>query len=182
MNAIRADIVPGVTTVDELGDLFRTGYRKDGSGLRHGDTIEAGDLICFQAGLQSFNEDPYWPCTSLCYCGYCLLPARVLSGAGWLAVGCRCCCCCCCCCCCTGFRRSQLAHSLLALSCVTLLRLRPPSVGNVCDVTFEYAYVLEQGQTALPPHLEAAWAEGLKVRKILDANILPGRSVRKTPF
>ena len=84
MNAIRADIVPGVTTVDELGDLFRTGYRKDGSGLRHGDTIEAGDLICFQAGLQSFNEDPYWPCTSLCYCGYCLLPARCLVLAGWL--------------------------------------------------------------------------------------------------
>ena len=58
--------------------------------------------------------------------------------------------------------------------------LRPLSVGNVCDVTFEYAYVLEEGQTALPPHLEAAWAEGLKVRKILDANILPGRSALKT--
>ena len=47
-------------------------------------------------------------------------------------------------------------------------------------MTFEYAYVLEEGHTALPPHLEAAWAEGLKVRKILDANILPGRSALKT--
>ena len=59
-------------------------------------------MICFQAGLQSFNEDPYWP------------------------------------------------------------------YGNVCDVTFEYAYVLDEGETELPRWYAAAWEEGVKVREILD--------------
>ena len=71
-------------------------------------------MICFQAGLQSFNEDPYWP------------------------------------------------------------------YGNVCDVTFEYAYVLDEGETELPRWYAAAWEEGVKVRKILDENILPGRTALRT--
>ena len=71
-------------------------------------------MICFQAGLQSFNEDPYWP------------------------------------------------------------------YGNVCDVTFEYAYVLDEGETELPRWYAAAWEEGVKVREILDENILPGRTALRT--
>ena len=47
-------------------------------------------------------------------------------------------------------------------------------------MTFEYAYVLDEGETELPRWYAAAWEEGVKVRKILDENILPGRTALRT--
>jgi hypothetical protein len=107
-------IVPGQTTVEQLGDVFRRAYRKDGEQLVPGDVVQRGDLVCLQAGLQSFYSDPYWP------------------------------------------------------------------YGNVCEVTFEYAYVLELGETALPERYSSAWAHGTRVRNILDKNVLPGRTAMAT--
>lgn len=52
--------------------------------------------------------------------------------------------------------------------------------GNYCEVSFEYAYVLHEGETELPPKYKAAWDDVLKVRKILDKNIISGRTAGET--
>jgi len=52
--------------------------------------------------------------------------------------------------------------------------------GNFCEVSFEYGYVLKEGETELPPRYKQAWDDVLKVRKILDANIIPGRTAGET--
>jgi len=52
--------------------------------------------------------------------------------------------------------------------------------GNVYEVEFTYAYVLREGETELPPRIKTAWADVMKVRKILDDNIKAGRTAGET--
>jgi hypothetical protein len=52
--------------------------------------------------------------------------------------------------------------------------------GNFCEVSFEYAYVLREGETELPPKYKKAWDDVLKVRKILDKNIKTGQTAGET--
>lgn len=52
--------------------------------------------------------------------------------------------------------------------------------GNHYEVTFEYAYILREGETGLPPKIERAWADVLKVRKVLEDNIKVGRTAGET--
>jgi hypothetical protein len=52
--------------------------------------------------------------------------------------------------------------------------------GNFYEISFEYGYVLREGETELPPKIKKAWADVLKVRKILEDNIKVGRSAGET--
>jgi len=52
--------------------------------------------------------------------------------------------------------------------------------GNFYEVTFEYGYVLREGETELPPKIKKAWADVMKVRKILEDNIKVGRTAGET--
>ncbi len=52
--------------------------------------------------------------------------------------------------------------------------------GNFYDISFEYGYILREGETELPPKIEKAWADVLKVRKILEDNIKVGRTAGET--
>jgi len=52
--------------------------------------------------------------------------------------------------------------------------------GNHYEVTFEYAYILGEGETGLPSKIKKAWADVLKVRKILEDNIEVGRTAGET--
>ena len=48
--------------------------------------------------------------------------------------------------------------------------------GNLYEVEFTYVYVLREGETDLPPKIKKAWADVMKVRKILEDNIKLGRT------
>jgi len=52
--------------------------------------------------------------------------------------------------------------------------------GNFYEISFEYAYILREGETELPPKIERAWADVMKVRKILEDNIKVGRTAGET--
>ncbi len=52
--------------------------------------------------------------------------------------------------------------------------------GNFYEVTFEYGYVLREGETELPPKIKKAWADVMKVREILEDNIKVGRTAGET--
>jgi len=52
--------------------------------------------------------------------------------------------------------------------------------GNFYEVSFEYGYVLREGETELPPKIKNAWADVMKVRKILEDNIKVGRTAGET--
>ena len=52
--------------------------------------------------------------------------------------------------------------------------------GNFYEVAFEYAYILREGETGLPPKIKKAWADVMKVRKILEDNIKVGRTAGET--
>lgn len=52
--------------------------------------------------------------------------------------------------------------------------------GNFYEISFEYGYVLREGETELPPKIKRAWADVLKVRKILEDNIRVGRTAGET--
>jgi len=52
--------------------------------------------------------------------------------------------------------------------------------GNFFEIKQEYGYVLRDGETELPPILKKLWAEGLKIRKVLDDNIKVGRTAGET--
>jgi len=52
--------------------------------------------------------------------------------------------------------------------------------GNHYEITFEYAYILRQGETEPPPKIKRAWADVMKVRKILEDNIRVGRTAGET--
>jgi len=52
--------------------------------------------------------------------------------------------------------------------------------GNLYEVAFEYGYVLRKGETELPPKVKKAWADALKVRKIIEDNVKAGRTAGET--
>jgi len=52
--------------------------------------------------------------------------------------------------------------------------------GNLYDVEFTYVYLLREGETELPPKIRKAWADVMKVRKILEDNIKVGRTAGET--
>jgi len=52
--------------------------------------------------------------------------------------------------------------------------------GNLYEVAFEYGYVLREGETELPPKIKKAWADALKVRKIIEDNVKAGRTAGET--
>lgn len=52
--------------------------------------------------------------------------------------------------------------------------------GNFYEVTFEYGYVLRERENELPPKIKKAWADVMKVRKILEDNIKVGRTAGET--
>ena len=52
--------------------------------------------------------------------------------------------------------------------------------GNFYEVEFAYGYVLREGETELPPKIKKAWADVMKVRKILEDNIKVGRTAGET--
>ncbi len=52
--------------------------------------------------------------------------------------------------------------------------------GNFHEVIFVYGYILREGEIEPPPKIKRAWADVLKVRKILDKNIRSGRTAGET--
>jgi hypothetical protein len=52
--------------------------------------------------------------------------------------------------------------------------------GNFYEISFEYGYILREGETEPPPKIKRAWADVLKVRKILEDNIKVGRTAGET--
>ena len=52
--------------------------------------------------------------------------------------------------------------------------------GNFNEVSFEYVYILREGETEPPPKIKRAWEDVMKVRKILDENIKVGRTAGET--
>lgn len=52
--------------------------------------------------------------------------------------------------------------------------------GNFYEVTFEYGFVLREGEAALPPKIQKAWSDVMNVRKILEDNIVLGRTAGET--
>ena len=52
--------------------------------------------------------------------------------------------------------------------------------GNFYEISFEYGYILSEGETDLPPKIESAWDDVLKVRKILEDNIKVRRTAGET--
>ena len=52
--------------------------------------------------------------------------------------------------------------------------------GNFYEVEDAYGYVLREGETEPPPKIKRAWADALKVRKILEDNIKVGRTAGET--
>jgi len=52
--------------------------------------------------------------------------------------------------------------------------------GNYYEITFKYAYILREGEADLPPKVKRAWADVMKVRQLLDANIKVGRTAGET--
>lgn len=52
--------------------------------------------------------------------------------------------------------------------------------GNHYEISFEYAYILREGETEPPPKIRRAWNDVLKVRKILEDNIKVGRTAGET--
>jgi len=52
--------------------------------------------------------------------------------------------------------------------------------GNHYEITFEYAYILCEGETEPPPKIKRAWADVMKVRTILEDNIKVGRTAGET--
>ncbi|MGD9346191.1 MAG: hypothetical protein PVH84_10035, partial [Candidatus Aminicenantes bacterium] len=52
--------------------------------------------------------------------------------------------------------------------------------GNFYEISFEYGYILREGETELPPKIKRAWADVLKIRKILEDNIKVGRTAGET--
>jgi hypothetical protein len=52
--------------------------------------------------------------------------------------------------------------------------------GNFYEISFEYGYILRDGETELPPKIKRAWDDVLKVRKILEDNIKVGRTAGET--
>jgi len=51
---------------------------------------------------------------------------------------------------------------------------------NFHEVIFVYGYILREGETEPPPKIKRAWDDVMKVRKILDQNIKPGRTAGET--
>ena len=52
--------------------------------------------------------------------------------------------------------------------------------GNFYEISFVYGYLLREGETELPPKIKRAWADVMKVRKILEENIKVGRTAGET--
>ena len=52
--------------------------------------------------------------------------------------------------------------------------------GNFYEDLITYGYVLHEGETEPPPKIKRAWADALKVRKILEDNIKVGRTAGAT--
>ena len=52
--------------------------------------------------------------------------------------------------------------------------------GGFFDVVWAYAYVLREGEKQPPPEINRAWADALKVRKILEDNIKVGPTAGET--
>ena len=52
--------------------------------------------------------------------------------------------------------------------------------GNFFEMKIEYGYVLREGETEPPPEIKKLWAEGMKIRKVLDENIKVGRTAAET--
>jgi hypothetical protein len=52
--------------------------------------------------------------------------------------------------------------------------------GNFYEDVITYGYVLREGETEPPPKIKRAWADALKVRKILEDNITVGRTAGET--
>jgi hypothetical protein len=52
--------------------------------------------------------------------------------------------------------------------------------GNFYDTLKEFAYVLRDGETELPPKIEKVWTDAVKVRKVFEDNIKAGRTGGET--
>ena len=52
--------------------------------------------------------------------------------------------------------------------------------GNYHECIDAYAYVLEEGKTEPPAHIQRAWAEIMKVRRIIEDNVRVGRTAGAT--
>jgi len=52
--------------------------------------------------------------------------------------------------------------------------------GNFYDMKVEYGYVLREGETEPPPELKKLWADGMKIRKVLEDNVKVGRTAAET--
>jgi len=52
--------------------------------------------------------------------------------------------------------------------------------GNFHEVTFEYGYILRDGETEPPPKIKKVWTDVMKVRKILEDNIKVGPTAGET--
>lgn len=48
--------------------------------------------------------------------------------------------------------------------------------GNYHDVSFNYGYILEEGKSEPPAKIKRAWADALKVRKIIETNLRVGQT------
>ena len=52
--------------------------------------------------------------------------------------------------------------------------------GNFFEMYDEFAYILREGETEPPPEINKAWADVMKIHKILEDNIKIGRTAHKT--
>ena len=52
--------------------------------------------------------------------------------------------------------------------------------GNFFEMKVEYGYVLREGETEPPPELRKLWADGMKIRKVLEDNVKVGRTAAET--
>lgn len=52
--------------------------------------------------------------------------------------------------------------------------------GNFYEISFEYGYILCDGETGLPPKIARGWSDVIRVRKIIEENMKIGRTAGET--
>ncbi len=52
--------------------------------------------------------------------------------------------------------------------------------GNFFEMYKEFGYILREGETELPPEIKKAWADVMKINKVLEDNIKIGRTCSET--
>jgi hypothetical protein len=63
---------------------------------------------------------------------------------------------------------------------LSFTRYKEWKFGNFYDTYRAYAYVLREGETKLPPKINRAWADAVKVRNVLEDNVKVGRTGGET--